>query len=271
MRLAKRMVLIILISLLSLFGCQSRDQKAEKKILEALQEKYGEEFVLDGIGGGYGTMNSNTLKGVVYLKRDPSIRVSVEITKDFQNVYDDYLNEVVARASLQPIEDMAKSIWPDARVTITNDTGMTYPEHTDVSMSYEEFLKLYPMNLQLISVFLNVESYIDQEGNMDQEAEVAKYLAFGELLKENKYLRSSVSIIYLNPEAYSRFDKALESSLSVTRFFHKEEQEQSKLNFVTRVGFTLLEDGLVHETTDEIHQYFDIWKEKRDQYIQGGA
>lgn len=80
---------LLIIALLNLFGCENKEQKAAKKIVEALEQKYGEEFVLDSIGGGYGTMNSNTFKAMVHPKKYKTIRIAVEITKDLEKVYDD--------------------------------------------------------------------------------------------------------------------------------------------------------------------------------------
>lgn len=259
---------MILLSMFGFLGCQSKDQKAEQRILEALQEKYGEEFVLDSIGGGYGTMNNNTWKAKVYPKKDKTMWFTVEVTKDLKNVYDKYLNEVIARNAQQTIEELAKGIWSDAKVDITNDTKMTYPEHSDTNMSYEEFLKNYPMNTQLVSVYLNADGYMDQEGNMDQDAEYEKYLAFADLLIENKYVSSLVGINYVSPDAYIRLEESKESDVSVNILYMNEEKKEDKLNFVTLVGYEILKDGHVKEDREEVYRYFDIWKEKREKYIK---
>jgi len=261
----KKVVLILLLSLsiFSMIGCESKDEKAAKRIVESLQEKYGKEFVVDSIGGGWGTMNSNTLKAIVKPKDDLSIRVAVEITKDLKDVYDDYLNEAVAKAAVEPITEMANSIWGESRVEVTNDTGMTYPEHSDTNMSYEQFLKLYPMNWQLVKVYLNCERYIDSNGDMDQQGEIGKYKAFAKKLADNKYMRSSISIWYITPDAYDRFDEAKNSDSTVINYFKDEEEKQGKLNLVTANGIEIDEQGRIVSINEEFLESFDIWKEKR--------
>ncbi len=182
-------------------GSEPRDVKAAKKILSFLHEKYGEEFVLDGIGGGWGTMNNNTLKAIVYPKKDETMRVKVEITEDLKEVYDKYLNKAVAQNNEPLIQEMARSIWPDSKITVANDTGLVYPEHSDTAMSYEQFLELYPTNVLVITVYLNSENYIDGKGNMDQKSEFEKYMTYAKMLQEERYVSSKVSIGYLTSEA----------------------------------------------------------------------
>ncbi|MGZ9584929.1 hypothetical protein [Paenibacillus marinisediminis] len=257
------LILMVLFSIFSMIGCGSKDEKAAKRIVEALQEKYGKEFVVDSIGGGWGTMNNNTLKAIVKPKDDPSIKVAVEITKDLKDVYDKYLNKAVAKAAVQPITEMANSIWGESKVYVENDTVMTYPEHSDTSMSYEQFLKLYPMNRQLVEVYLNCERYIDSNGGMDEQAEIDKYKAFAQKLADQKYMRSSIYIWYITPDAYDRFDEAKNSEMTVLTFYNDEEEKQGKLNLVTANGIKIDEQGRIVTADEELHKSFDIWKEER--------
>ncbi len=260
----------------SLLGCQSSREKAEEVIEAALFEKYGEEFVVDYIRDGYaGTMNSNILRGIARPKSDPSIRVKFEITKDLERVYDDYLSEMVARNAVDRVETLAQSIWPDSRVDVAIDTKSLYPNHTDLMMSYEEFLQHYPSPITtlLIGVFLNGEDYIDQEGNMDQEGELAKYLAFAELLADHKYLSSRIGIAYLSPEANERFDEAKNADVNVEIYYEEIIDKEKQPIYITRVGYGLSEDGEIKESREEIYRFFDIWKEKRNVFRQkrGGS
>ncbi|NGM82830.1 hypothetical protein G5B47_10435 [Paenibacillus sp. 7124] len=262
----KRVVFIPMafLTLLSLFGCgESRDEKASKRILESLQQKYGEEFVLDGIGGSWGTMNNNTLKAIVRPKDDVTLKVPVEITKDFSKMYDKYLNQRVARNEEPKIEELVRTYWPDAKVVIANDTRQTYPEENDTSMSYTEFQKRYPMNTQLVSIYLNGDDYIDARGNMDQKGEVDKYMEFAKVLAEHQYVSSMVTWTFLTKDAYDRLDEAKASDDSVDKYFTDEEEESGKVNIITMIGYSLDAEGQVEESRDEIESYFDTWKEKR--------
>ena len=62
-------VMILLMGILSavlLTACRANDKTAEQEILGALNQKYGEEFVVVAIGGGYGTITTNILKVECY-------------------------------------------------------------------------------------------------------------------------------------------------------------------------------------------------------------
>ncbi|UQZ35419.1 hypothetical protein C2I18_18965 [Paenibacillus sp. PK3_47] len=252
------------LTLLSLFGCgKPRDERAADEILKSMQAKYGEEFVLNGIGGSWGTMNNNTLKAIVHPKDDPTLKVPVEIMKDFSKIYDKYLNQRVARNEEPKIQELARAYWPDAEVVIANDTRLTYPEDNDTSMSYTEFLKRYPMNTQLISIYLKGDDYIDGEGTMDQQGEAGKYLEFGQKLADQQYVSSMVTWTYLTNDAYGRLDLAKASDDSVDKYFSDEEEEQGKLNILTMAGFSLSLEGKIEESRSEIEESFDNWKEKR--------
>lgn len=259
------LVVVMLLSMFNLFGC-STDQKAEKKILEALEEKYGEAFVLEAIGGGYGTMNDNTLKAVVRPERDRSIRVVVEITKDLKQVSDDYLNVMVGRRSLNQLEPVARKTWSDARLEVSNDTGFVYPDHRDLSMSYEEFLRLYPMNEMLIDVYVNADHYLDASGKMNLDEEYGRYLDFGKQLSSAGFVRSMVTINYLSKDAYNKFDEANRSEVNPTNFFR--ELEKNELVYVTINGLRIAEDGQITTTREEIFETFDIWNEDRISYFR---
>ena len=256
-------IVMMILAMFGMVGCDSKDEKAAKKIVEVLQEKYSKEFVVDSLGGGWGTMNSNTLKAIVYPKDEPTMKVLVEITKDLKQVYDNYLNHVVARAAEKPIEQIANSIWGESRVEVTNDTGMTYPEHTDTNMSYEQFLTLYPMNYQLVSVYLNSDSYINDDGDMNLEGEMEKYRTFAKKLVEEKYRRSSVYINYITPDGYERFDEASRSDRSIDGFYREEEEKLGTTYIATVIGYELDDQGVITTTKEEFEQNYEVWKEER--------
>ncbi|OMD41077.1 hypothetical protein [Paenibacillus odorifer] len=261
----KVLTLMLLVSMFSFMGCgsESKDEKAAKKILSSLHEKYGEEFVLDGIGGGWGTMNNNTLKAMVYPKKDETLRFPVEITKDLKKVYDKYLNQVVARNEEPHIQEMAASIWPDSKVIVANETGLVYPEHSDTKISYEQFLKLYPTNTQVVTVYLNCDNYMDNKGNADRDKEIEAQLAFVKRLEENKYVSSLITIAYLTPDAHSRLDDIKKTESDVDLYYSDETKETGIVNIVTMVGYSLGADGEIEESREEIEEYYEIWKEKR--------
>ncbi|MFP4978395.1 hypothetical protein ACE6ED_23510 [Paenibacillus sp. CN-4] len=264
-----------LLLLMGLFGCGggSREENAEKRILEAMQEKYGKEFVLDSIGGSWGTMNNNTLKAVVRPADDNTLKVPVEITKDLKDVYDMYLNQAVARNEQPKIEAIAKQFWPDSKIVISNDTKLMYPEDNNTSMSYKEFLEKNPNNTMLIMLYLNGDQYVGDKGTIDEEKELKNQLAFANQIAEQGYVSTRVSFVYAKPEMYNRFEEALQSSETVDRFFEKEQEKTGESFDLTRTTFKVDKDGKIVETEEKIKSYFELWKEEREEYAsqRGGA
>lgn len=267
----KAVMVLMLLPLITLLGCGSKGgqyENASARILKALEEKYGEEFELDKIGAGSGTMNDNTIKATVRPKSDPRIVFDVEVTKDLEKVYDKYLNVIVAQSNLAPITDLARQVWSDGRVEISNDTVLTYPTHTDRDMTYEKFLELYPSNWQVIFVFVNASNYIDGNGEMNEDAEIEKYKSFAKLLEANKYVKSGVSIVYLSEQAYGRLDSIQQETVNVEQVLYKEQEEDGLLNSVTRNGFDLLENGELSKSDNAFKETFSVWRETRQKYIE---
>lgn len=262
---------MILLPLITLFGCEPQENKYEdaaNRIEEALQQKYGEEFVVEKIGGGFGTVNTNTIKSMASPKSDPSINFQVEITKDLEKVYDKYLNELVAQTNVKPIEEMARKFWSDAKVTITNDTVWTYPTHVDRDMTYEEFLKLYPSNTQLISVFVNSENYMNEMNEMDEDSELLRYQQFAKVLVESGNLKTRFNVKYLSLDAYSRYDELRRRSAEMTYEYKKEEDERSLMNFVVINGTYISENGKLEDSEVDFKETFEYWKRKRLEYLE---
>ena len=68
-------------------------------------------------------------------------------------------------------------------------------------MTFQEFYKLYPQNWMIVRVF------IKSPEELNVEAEVKKFEGFTKLLKENSFVKSSVTIVYLKPNAYQQYDE----------------------------------------------------------------
>lgn len=259
---------LVVIALIGLLGCgKSREEKAGKRILEALQAKYGEEFVLDSIGGGWGTMNSNTLTAVVRPAEDKTLKVPVEITKDLKDVYDLYLNQAVARNERPRIKAIAEQFWPGSKIIISNDTRLGYPTDNDINMSYREFLEKNPGNTMLIMIYVNGDLYINPQGEIDEVTEMHKQLSFADRIAKQGYVSSRVSLVYAKPEMYNRFEEALKSSDTVDRYFDRETEKTGTTYDLTRTTFKIDKKGKIIESQEEIRSYFELWREEREAYI----
>lgn len=83
-------------SILNLIACSNKWDKASQIILQTLEERYDEEFIIDSMGGSWGTSDDSTLKAYVYPVNNKQKRFQVQIKKDFSEVTDTYMNFLLA-------------------------------------------------------------------------------------------------------------------------------------------------------------------------------
>lgn len=211
---------MVLVGAVSQTGCKSYTEILEEKILQALEEKYDEPFVVDSIGGNWagGFPNSSTVQALCHPEADSSLRFVVEIQKETYEVYDRYLNKLVGRNEEPYIQKLVSEVWENSTVIITNDTIMTYPTENDKNMRNSEFLKLYPQNTQIIDVFISGEE------SVDIETEIHKIESLVERIVQQGYLSSHISIVYIEPETYNQISQIRKREHSLYGYFHEEEK-----------------------------------------------
>lgn len=200
------LVLMGLFTLLSMAACSEQDKKAAEVIEQHLNEKYGEEFVVEAIGGGYGTLNTNTLKAIVYPKDTGYKRFEVEITKDLATFWDSYMEIVMADKMDKEVKNVSsKYINVEYRVkSYFSTSGMSYP---DQQLNDKEIpIKDYFTEDKDVSVYFFVKS----EGNVDREQQAGKIHSIaGEVVSlgvKNAYIR----VFYVKPNAFQKIDSQQE-------------------------------------------------------------
>jgi hypothetical protein len=82
-------------------------------------------------------------------------------------------------------------------------------------------------------------------------------------MAEHKYMRSSIYIWYITPDAYDRFDEAKNSDMTVLNYYSDEEEKQGKLNLVTASRIEIDKQGRIVTTNEELSESLDNWKEER--------
>jgi len=179
-------------------ACGNKNVDGAKIIESHLKEKYGEEFVVDAIGGGSGTIPKNTLKAEAYAKDKPHKLFKVEISKDLETVWDSYMNVVMAEKLDGIVTELAKPLFSeDIWVTTEFDSGgfaMPDPELTDRDLP----IKNYYYHSALISVFIQRDMQIDKE----QEAKQIDTM-LNELISQD-IKRAFVSVFYVQPEILTK-------------------------------------------------------------------
>lgn len=227
----------ILLGTLGLTGCKSYKEKLEEKIVQALEEKYEEPFVVYAIGGNWagGFPNSSTIDALCYPEADSSLRFVVEIHKETYEVYDKYLNRLVGRNEEPYIQALASKVWANSTVTVTNDTVMTYPEENDKTMRNSEFLSLYSHNSQLVNVFISGEEQVNVE------VEIEKIESLMNKLKGAGYESTYVSIIYLQPEYYNQIPEVKKETYDVDEYFDEGKKIYCRMGAEIKDGKVVLD------------------------------
>lgn len=232
---------IMMMMLVGQTGCGMSNEKAEKIILEKLEEKYGEPFVVAAIGENWGAMNSSTIKGNCYPEADSSRRFQVEINRDTEIVYDKYLNEVVGKNEEENIETLVKQVWEESIVQVTNDTGMVYPEESNKEMTFKEFLDLYPNDWQMVFI------YIKGEVKVDIEEELDKYAKLAQLFIDRGYIKTYVSIDYLSEQGYERCNKLINEVYGVSDYIDTNYPDE----YYCPIGIEINKDGSVEDDKEQ--------------------
>lgn len=87
------------------------EDAAAQKVRAHLQQKYGEEFVVEAAGGGFGTGDNTTWKVVFHPASDPFLRSYATIPKSGGEISDYYTGARVAR-------EYARSLEPEVAAVV---------------------------------------------------------------------------------------------------------------------------------------------------------
>lgn len=230
-------------SSLSMMACGNKNEAVAGQIESYLQKKYGEEFVVDAIGGGYGTVKTNVVKAVAYPKAYPYKKFDVEISKDLTKVWDKYMNVIMAEKLDQVATNAAKPLFgQDIWVKTELDSGgLNFPdiELNDRNMS----IKAYPYYGALIKVFVRSDSDIDA----DRESQnIERFL---DRMIEEGIQRANVSVFYLNAEDFGQIESIYARPQNIYDYFR---EGSSKVSFT----YAKIEEGKRIHSESEIKSNF---------------
>ena len=227
----------------------SGHERQQEEILKALEEKYGEEFEVMGIGGQWGSMNPNTVKAMCYPTKNKYLTFMVEMNVNTHIVYDKYLARSVAENEKQEIKSVAEEIWGECQIETSIDTVMSYPKETNLDMRFSEYTKLYPGNWLLVDIF------VGSEKTPDIEMEVEKIQQCLKGLQEKKYTNVTFCVLYLKSEGYEEFETLQPESIPFYSYYIDEEEEQ----VYAYVRNKILKDGTMKKGKEALIENFNYW------------
>jgi hypothetical protein len=255
MKKLNRVVLVFMgiFSMILASACGDQDKAAVEKIEQTLKEKYGEEFQVEKIGGGYGTVTTNTLKAEAASKVNPAEKFEVEITKDLDKVWDSYMNVVMSNKMDKAANDMAKSVFGEdvwVKSTISS-RGLSFPDENfnDQKIAIQEYLGSDSNLSTMLHVFSRKESSVD----IDAEAENINRFADELINLGVKY--GSVRVYYVQPGVFqdieSEYAKAKQESENgtVNKYFKAEGKSLNN-------SYLIIKDSKKEQTLEGIKSNF---------------
>ncbi|WML60554.1 hypothetical protein [Neobacillus sp. PS2-9] len=235
-------------TLLTLAACNEKNLEAAKTIQQKLKEKYGQEFVVDRIGGGYGTLHSNTLKAIVYPKETVSKKFSVEITMDLNNMWDSYMNIVMAEKLDTEVRKLVDHYFDDPyhQKTYLSSTGMSFPDQslTDRGISIKTYLK----NNSEVIIYFFVKC--DKEVNLTNLAERLHEFANEAISLGVK--EAYIRLFLVKPATYQQIDQKQELLIDSIEAY----DYYSKKDHTYQHSWLTIENSIILESAEDIQRNF---------------
>jgi hypothetical protein len=243
------LVTMSVFTLLTLAACNEKNLEAAKTIQQKLKEKYNQEFVVDRIGGGYGTLHSNTLKATVYPKVAVYKKFSVEITMDLNKMWDSYMNIVVAEKLNTEGRKLADRFFdrPYQLKIYLSSPGMSFPDPslTDLGISVKTYLK----NNSEVIIYFFVKC--DKEVNLTNQVE--RLYAFANEAISLGVKEAYIRLFLVKPDTYQQINKKqelLNDSIEAYNYY-------SKKDHTYQHSWLTIENSIILESVEDIQRNFN--------------
>lgn len=236
MKLLNRLVIIVM-SIIGISGCESRFEKVSNIILNTLEERYNEEFVIDSMGNSWGTSDDSTIKAFVYPVNHKERMFRVTITKDLSKVEDKYPLVLMEDKLNKFIEKIYQT---DFENKIYTYIGSDYTSENYKDVTLEDYFKGNSNVGVLIQIFLNIE----EEENIDKIKEAQSIFEFISKYLNEDYPINNLLIYYMKSDEFNKImldDSNVSDNVAI---YMKDEYSYNSL----RVKFKDLDDPLSIQT-----------------------
>ena len=179
-------ILAALLVLVSIGGCSMFGMDNKSKMMQYMEEKYGEEFAFVDIGTQM--WNASYIEMIVSSEKFPGERIKVEIDKETKEIKDDYLFYLKKAETEELVSGYVQEIYGDCRVF---SSGLVDSFTFDESplLSLDAYVKLLGENGGDFRIFVAAS-------DVNKETDAA---AFIEKLKEKKFYLN-FALFYVNAE-----------------------------------------------------------------------
>lgn len=128
--LKKAGVILMVLSLINLFGCSALNKENAKEITTELNKKYGEDFACKSIGNRLGTADKDTVTAYCYPESDPELLFQVIMNTDGELESDTYVSSYVSQILEKELAEELKGQNVTAHI---NASAYGYGDSKDIS------------------------------------------------------------------------------------------------------------------------------------------
>jgi hypothetical protein len=164
----------MVVSIISLLGCNDIDKKQAADVENLLKEKYGQEFTVRSIGGRYGTANNDTVTTYVHPTNHESLLFKAIMTKDGKLVADSYIPRIISDSLNQVLQQELQNEGIESETfTFVMQADSSKESNPDISL--EEYVTTYKPGY--FSAHMIVKENANVTGENFEEALSAVYQA----------------------------------------------------------------------------------------------
>ncbi len=205
-------LMILILTGISLVGCSSQRDKAARILLQTLEDRYEEEFVIDSMGNSWGTFDDSTIKAWVYPKDNEDHIFKAQIKKDFSRVDDQYMNLTMANKVTDALTSLLEPITDDEfELLIKLDAGMI--ANGTKQMTLETFL-----SEEMHAIFV-VELFIKSKGPLNEEMELTALKKFVNAYNKTLKKETMINVYYLKDTIFDELEKNLKTTDNVYKYY----------------------------------------------------
>jgi hypothetical protein len=197
--LTKTGVIIMAMSTITgLSGCNPVTQNRFKQAERLLNEKYGEVFLTESIGGS--TIGSETYIAYSYLVSNPEVRVITYVEKDGKWIRDNYQIELVESELVNTFRQQFVERSITAEVAVYS--GFTESKNNKAIFTYSELYEIDPKFYYLLFIMID-------ENDLGTVFSEKMYASFTDFLKKFEHFNGKFQIYIMPSDRFAESKGAM--------------------------------------------------------------
>lgn len=205
-------IAIVLITAMIGGGCtnmlneSNNNPRYAQVALDELKERYGEEFEVKDLGGGWGATR-DTYKLICNPINNKNKYFNVEVSRDLNEVEDSYICKLM-QDKLDPIlYNLATPIFGED-IKIKSNIDFMFSKYISLDMDVKDYLKLNDNDGFSVDIFKRTDSKINKK---EEANKISMFM--DELLQNDLINDSSVAVFYVKKDCYNNIENTYYENL----------------------------------------------------------